>query len=216
MPNVAMKNLFRFSSLALASVGSILGGPLVALSLPVSDVSQNIDSSLKSQTESSIGNNLDSLSQEETSFNSQSDYHLISSSKFEGISSSIGSSSNAFTSNTLSDSSSVSSGNSNPASYYWYRRNKNKNISPSAVRAAFLKESSAFSSQFSDTMSKFEDSTTTVSETLTSTFSSYSSSPTPPRLGKGFSGSGASSSLETMSESISGESMLTSSFSQSF
>ena len=216
MPDVVMKNLFRFSSFALASVGSILGGPLVALSLPISDLSQNVDGSLKSQTESSIGNNLESLSQDDSTFDSQSSYQLISSSKFEGISSSIGNSSKTFSTNTLSDSSSVSSGNSNPASYYWYRRNKNKNVSPSAVRAAFLKESSAFSSKFSETMSNFENSTSTVSETLTSTFSSNSSSPASPRLGSGFSSSGLSSSLETMSESLSGESMLTSSFSQAF
>ena len=120
MPNVTMKNLFRFSSLALASVGSILGGHRGP---PTYKDLFKILTALKEPNRKSIGNNPESLSQDGSTFDSQSSYQLISSSKFEGISSSIGDSSKTFSTNTLSDSSSKFR-NSNPASYYWYREIK--------------------------------------------------------------------------------------------
>ena len=219
MPDVIKKNLFRFSSIALVCVGSILGGPRVALSFPSSDANQSSDNTLDNKTESSISSSVGSYSNNNPEFESESSYQLISSSKFGGISSSIRNSSESFSENTLSDSSSAGSsssysGNSNPASYYWYRRNKNKNISPSSIKSAFMKRSNSFSSKFSETLSNFESPSNTSSGTLNSTFSTTSSR-ISPRLGSNISAS-SSNSIEVLSESVSGESVLTNAFSQSF
>ena len=219
MPDVIMKNLFRFSSIALVCVGSILGGPRMALSFPVSDSIQSQNNILENNTESSISSNIGSYSDNNSKLESESSYQLISSSKFGGISSSIGNSSDSFSDTTLSDSSSSGSpdsysGNSNPASYYWYRRNKNKNISPSNIKSAFMKRSDSFSSKYSETLSNSESPSNTSSGTLNSTFSKTSSR-ISPRLGSNISAS-SSNTLEVLSESVSGASILTNSFSQSF
>ena len=220
MPDVFMKNLFRFSFFALASVCSVVGGPNKALSFPTSDTSQSIGSNLKSYSQKSTDTNFTSSSNKGSAFDFESNNELIASSQFEGITSSIGSRSDSFSDNTLADSSSVNSsqgqsysGNSNPASYYWYRRNKNKGISPSAVKAAFTKRSNSFSTKFSETLSVLETSST-VSETLNTTFAPISKSGSSG-IRPGLS-TLSSSQTEVNSESMPGSSLLTSSFSQSF
>ena len=219
MPDVFMKNFIRFSFFALASICSIAGGPNKALSFPMSDTGEKIDSNLTSHTKESIDTHLTSYSDnDESAFGFESNNGLIASSQFEGITSSIGTRSDSFSDNTLADSSSVNSsqgysGNSNPASYYWYRRNKNKGISPSAVKAAFTKRSNSFSTKFSETLSVLETSST-VSETLNTTFAPISTS-SSSGIKPGFS-TLSSSQAEVNSESMSGSSLLTSSFSQSF
>ena len=218
MPDVFMKNLFRFSFFALASVCSVVGGPNKALSFPTSDTSRSIESNLKSHSQKSIDTNFTSSSDKSSAFDFESNNELIASSQFEGITSSIGSRSDSFSDNTLADSSSVNSsqgysGNSNPASYYWYRRNKNKGISPSAVKAAFTKRSNSFSTKFSETLSVLETSST-VSETLNTTFAPISKSGSSG-IRPGLS-TLSSSQTEVNSESMPGSSLLTSSFSQSF
>ena len=154
-----------------------------------------------------------------TSLHTSSNQKMIDcNSQFEGITSSIVVA-RIRSPNTLADSSSVNSsqnysGNSNPASYYWYRRNKNKNISPSAIKAAFTKRSNSFSTKFSETLSVLETSSGTVSETLNTTISPISSSISSglkPRFS-----TLSSSQYEANSESTSSSSLLTSSFSQSF
>ena len=220
MPDVFMKNFIRFSFFALASVCSIAGGPDKALSFPVSDTGEKIGSNLTSHTKESIDTHLTSHSDnDDSAFGFESNNGLIASSQFEGITSSIGSRSDSFSDNTLADSSSVNSsqgysGNSNPASYYWYRRNKNKNISPSAVKAAFTKRSNSFSTRFSETLSVLETTSSTVSETLNTTISPISSS-SSSAIKPSFS-TLSSSQAEVNSESVPGSSLLTSSFSQSF
>ena len=219
MPDVFMKNFFRFSFIALASVCSIAGGPNKALSFPTSDTGENIESNLTSHTKGAIDTHLTGFSGNESRNEFESKNELIASSQFEGITSSIGSRSDSFSDNTLADSSSVNSsqgysGNSNPASYYWYRRNKNKNISPSAVKAAFTKRSNSFSTRFSETLSVLETTSSTVSETLNTTISPISSS-SSSAIKPSFS-TLSSSQTEVNSESVPGSSLLTSSFSQSF
>ena len=219
MPDVFMKNFIRFSFFALASICSIAGGPNKALSFPMSDTGEKIDSNLTSHTKESIDTHLTSYSDnDESAFGFESNNGLIASSQFEGITSSIGTRSDSFSDNTLADSSSVNSsqgysGNSNPASYYWYRRNKNKGISPSAVKAAFTKRSNSFSTKFSETLSVLETSST-VSETLNTTFAPISKSGSSG-IRPGLS-TLSSSQTEVNSESMPGSSLLTSSFSQSF
>ena len=220
MPDVFMKNFIRFSFLALASVCSIAGGPNKALSFPAGDTAEKIESKLASHTKESIDTNFTSFSGNESTYEFESNNELIASSQFEGITSSIGTRSDSFSDNTLADSSSVNSsqgqgysGNSNPASYYWYRRNKNKGISPSAVKAAFTKRSNSFSTKFSETLSVLETSST-VSETLNTTFAPISKSGSSG-IRPGFS-TLSSSQTEVNSESMPGLSLLTSSFSQSF
>ena len=219
MPDLDMKNLSRFSFFALASVCSIVGGPEKALSLAVSDTIQSTITNLKSQTEKSTEAHLTKFSDNDSTYESLSNDVLIANSQFEGISSSISNGSDAFSENTLADSSSVNSsqnysGNSNPGSYYWYRRNKNKNMSPSTVKAAFSKRSDSFSTKFSETLSGLETSSSTVSETL-----NILNSPTSSSISSGikpsFSTLGPSQS-EANSEPALGSSLLTSSFSQSF
>ena len=219
MSDVRTKNFLRFSSYALAFVGFVMGGPEKALSFPISDSTSSTESRLKSHTQESILNPSFGASNSESSFNSESDNQLIASGKFGGVSSSIGSNSNSLSENSLADSSSVDnsksySGGSNPASYYWYRRNKNKNVTPSTIKAAFTKRSNSFSTKFSETLSGIDTSSSTVSETLDSTISPVSSSiisglePNMSAL--------SSSPFESNIESAAGTSLLTSSFSQSF
>ena len=219
MPDVFMKNFFRFSFIALASVCSIAGGPNKALSFPTSDTGENIESNLTSHTKGAIDTHLTGFSGNESTYEFESKNELIASSQFEGITSSIGSRSDTFSDDTLADSSSVNSsqnysGNTNPASYYWYRRNKNKNISPSAIKAAFTKRSNSFSTKFSETLSVLKTSSGTVSDTLNTTILPISS-PISSGLKPKFSTLN-SSQYEGNSESTSSSSLLTSSFSQSF
>ena len=219
MPDVLMKNFLRFSLFTLASVCSIVGGPHKALSFPEKNLEKNYQNNLTSNTDKSISTSLTTGSNENFSFEAESDSGLIASSQFEKLSSSIGNPSDTFSDNTLAGSSSVNgsqgySGNNNPASYYWYRRNKNKNTTSSTVKAAFTRQTGSFSNKFSETLSGLEKSSSTVSETLSTINSPISSSIS----------SGAKSSLSTLgssqsisnSESVSGSSLLTSSFSQSF
>ena len=219
MPDVLMKNFLRFSLFSLASVCSIVGGPHKALSFPEKNLENNHHNNLTSHTANSISTRTTIGSEENFLFETESDSELIASSQFEKVSSSIGNPSDTFSDNTLAGSSSINgsqgySGNKNPASYYWYRRNKNKNVTPSTVKAAFTRQTSSFSTKFSETLSGLEKSSSTVSETLNNINSPISSSissgvkPSLSTLG--------SSQSESNPEPVSGSSLLTSSFSQSF
>ena len=216
MPSLVLKNFFRFSSLAVLSAVSILGGPNLALSYPINTTSSSFTSIDESDNENSLKSNLTSL-ENSNQFSSESDPQLVTSSKFYGVSSSIGNASD-FNENTLSDSSSANSSNSystntNPGSYYWYRRNKNKSI-PATVKAAFSK-SSLSSSEYEETFYDFDNSNNTVSNTLNSSFST-SSSLGSRKLGSSITATSEANSLDAFSSRESSHSSLTNSFSQSF
>lgn len=220
MPDVLMKNFLRFSFFALASVCSIVGGPNKALSFPNNNTENSVQNNLTSNSSKSIGSS-STASGKSFSFKTESEGNLIARGQFEEVSSSINSNSDAFSDNTLADSSSANSsksysGNNNPASYYWYRRNKNKNTAPRAVKAAFAKRSKSFSSKFSETLSGIGTSSTSIStsETLNNTMSPISSS-ISSGIQPSFSTAVSNQPL-TNSEPTSGSSLLTSSFSQAF
>ena len=217
MPSLVLKNFFRFSSLAVVSAVSIMGGPNLALSYPINTTSSSFTSIDESDNENSLKSNVTSSLENPNQFSSESDSQLVTSSKFYGVSSSIGNASD-FNENTLSDSSSVNSSNSystntNSGSYYWYRRNKNKNI-PATVKAAFSK-SSLSSSEYEETFYDFDNSNNTVSNTLNSSFST-SSSLGSRKLGSSISATSEANSLDAFSSRESSNSSLTNSFSQSF